>query len=525
MKTTLLTFSLALASFSLYSQANVIETKADLKAIMVYNSSAELSYSRQVSIPKGKSTIVFTDLTPFIVDNTINVSIAEDGVEIVNVSEKINHIRARKANNAKIAQLKDSVKRLQSEAGLLQCRVDALNKEKELLFKNEAIGGVSSGVQVDEIEKAANFFSERYYQLNKKLYFLSGDETSIAKRIERYSAQIRSLGTNTNEPGSEIEVTVSSASKKTIAVDFKFLTSKGGWAPMYDCKYQGPDKPIKFVFRANVFNASGTPWNNVKVQLSTASPMQGFSAPSIGDQGGRTVAATDGKVKFRTIQVANAIATYDIKHKQTVPSDSKPYLMDVSSFEMKASFNYLLIPKLDPFGFLMAKVPDWNKYNLIPGTTNVYNQGSYMGKTFLNTYADNDTLSIYLGKDSKIQAAKKEVTRNNKNHIIGNYYVEKSDVRIIIDNNSTVSLPVELLDQVPVFSVKGSTKFNLQGIADATYNQPDGLLTWRFTLEGNDHKEIAYHYEIKEPKDEWTAGGGAYKPRKRTFRTIMCPSF
>ena len=168
---------------------------------------------------------------------------------------------------------------------------------------------------------------------------------------------------------------------------------------MYDCKYQGPDKPIKFIFRANVFNASGTAWTNVDVKLSTASPMQGFSAPSINDRGGRKVASADGKVKFRTIQVSNAIATYDIKHKQSIPSDSKPYLMDVNSFEMKASFHYLVIPKLDPFGFLMAKIPDWNQYNLIPGTTNVYNKGSYMGKTFLNTYSDNDTLALYLGKE------------------------------------------------------------------------------------------------------------------------------
>ena len=352
---------------------------------------------------------------------------------------------------------------------------------------------------------------------------MEDDDVTIKNRIEKYTKQIQSLGINTNKPASEIELIVSSPNKKTISVSFRFLTSKGGWAPMYDCKYQGPDKPLKFVFRANVFNSSGTPWNNVALQLSTASPMQGFSAPSINDQGGRTVAATDGKVKFKTIQVTNAIAKYDIKHKQSIPSDSKPYLIDVDAYEMKASFHYLVIPKLDPFGYLMARVPDWNKYNLIPGTTNIYNEGSYMGKTFLNTYAVNDTLNIYLGKDGKIQASKKEIIKNNKHNIIGNYFVEKSDVNIIIDNNSKSNLAIEVLDQVPVFIAKGSTKFNIQNIADTVYVQHEGLLKWTFNLAPNENKEISYKFEIKESKDVFTSG--SYKPKRRAYRTISCPSF
>ncbi len=509
----------------LFAQPNLQELDAELHSIMVYNASAELNYTKELTVNKGKNTIVFTNLTPYIVENTVNVTMPDTDVELVNVSETINHIRALKANNKKITSLRDSVNRLQAESALLKCREDAYNKEKELLFKNEAIGGVSQGVAVAEIEKAADFFSERYYQLNKKLYYLELEQKSIRDRMTRYSRQIEMLGTNTNEPGSEIELTLISPSKKTIRIDFKFLTAKGGWAPMYDCKYQGPDKPIKFVFRANVFNSSGTAWNNVNVKLSTASPTRGFDAPSINNTAGRTVAANDGKVQFKTIQVSNAIATYNIKHKQTIPSDSKPYLMSVDEYEMEASFHYLLIPKLDPFGFLMAQVPDWNKYNLIPGATNVYNEGSYMGKTFLNTYAENDTLSLYLGKDGKVQTSKKEVTKTNKNKILGNYYVETSEILITIDNKSNANLPIKILDQVPVFSAKGNVKFNLQGISEAFYDEPEGLLAWEFNLPPNAHKEIAYSFEIKEPKEEWIRSGRKAYATMRRFRTISCPSF
>jgi uncharacterized protein (TIGR02231 family) len=189
--------------------------------------------------------------------------------------------------------------------------------------------------------------------------------------------------------------------------------------------------------------------------------------------------------------------------------------------DLKADFSYLLIPKLDPFGFMMAKIPDWNKYNLIPGVTNVYNKGSYMGKTFLNTYAENDTLNIYLGKDNSIQSTRREKNINHENKLIGNYYVDKSTSNITIKNSGNSAVPVTLLDQVPVYYDSDDEKFSIQGIEEALYDKSEGLLTWNFQLAAGETKNIEFKYEIKIPKNNI----GNYKPAMKKFRTISCPSF
>jgi uncharacterized protein (TIGR02231 family) len=188
---------------------------------------------------------------------------------------------------------------------------------------------------------------------------------------------------------------------------------------------------------------------------------------------------------------------------------------------MKANYHYLLIPKVDPFGFLMANISNWNKYDLIPGTTNVYNNGSYMGKTFLNTYTENDTLSLYLGKDKNIVAIRKELNTNKEKQLIGNYYLDKSEINIVIKNNASENLSVHVLDQVPVFEIGDKTKFNLNGVEQATYNNKEGSLLWKFSLSINESHTLNYKYDIKIPKNDI----GSYKPRKRRFRTISCPSF
>ncbi len=521
MKNLLLTVSAIVFSFVINAQNNDIEVAAKISHVTIYNSSAEINYKKEINLLRGKTTLIFTDLTPFIVDNTVNLKISNPDVDIMTVTEKINYTKERKNNDAIINSFQDSVSFLKNEIGLHNCKVEALKMEKSLLFKDESIGGVSKGISVAEIEKASIYFNKRYAELSTELYKLVEKVKLLQLKSEKFTSQINELAINTATSTSEIIVTVTSSTAQTVVFDFSFLTDKAGWAPIYDCRYQGANTPIKFIFRANVFNATGTTWDDVAIKLSTSNPMAGFNTPSLNNKNSTPKESVNG-IEFREIQVNNSIAEYDIQHKYSIPSDSKPYMIDVNTFEMIAEYNYLLIPKLDIYGFLMAKIPNWNKYNLIPGTTNIYNKGSYMGKTFLNTYTENDTLSVFLGKDNNIQAVRKEISTNNSRNIIGNYFNEKSEISIFIKNTSSESFKIEVLDQVPVYSDKDKEKLTVQNIEKAIYNNKDGLLTWNVKINSNEVSVIDFKYDVKIPKDEIYSG---YKMNPQKFKTISCPSF
>ncbi len=499
-----------------YGQNKDIETTANIKSVTVYNSSAEINYQKTVSLPQGKTTIIFTDLIPEIVPNTININTSNSEVEIIMVTEKINYIKERKENNQLILVYQDSINRIVNELGVLKCKLETLNKEKDMLFKDESIGGLAKGVSVAEIEKASLFFSKRYYELSTEIFNLSQKENSLQLSLNKFRNQIKELSTNIQKSTSEIMVTVLNSSPKNIDFNFKFLTIKAGWAPMYDCKYQGPSNPLKFIFRANVYNATGFAWENIDLKLSTASPSEGFNTPKLNANNPK-VTTRDG-VNFREIEVANTIAEYDIKHKYSIPSDSKPYLIDVNEYSINACYYYLLIPKIDPFGFLMAQIPDWNKYSLISGKTNIYNKGSFMGTTFLNTYAENDTLSVYLGKDNIIQGIRKEVYAENQSGIINNYNVEKAGINLTIKNNSEEAFMVKVIDQIPVYFNDDKVKYGLQNLEQAIFNREDGELIWNFKIDKKESKVLDYKYDIRIPKSM------SYS-KVRKSRAVSCPSF
>lgn len=495
-----------------------IEVNAFITHVTVYTSAAEINYEKELILQKGKSTIIFSDLSPFMISNSVNVMAEGAGVNIITVSERINYTKTKRSVSEQVASYRDSVKYLQKELKLTKCKSEALIKEKDLLFKGESIGGLTHGVSVAEIEKAANFFSKHYYGINAQLFELNEKEELLTAKINRFTQQIYQLETATLPNVSEIKVILNCKDERTVKFRFNYLTAKAGWAPLYDFKFNGASQPLHFVFRANVFNASGVPWNEISIKLSTANPIQGFAIPSLDDAPEKE--KPQGDVKFKQIEVVNAITEYKIKEQYSIPTDAKPYLLDVNAYDMPSNYNYLLIPKLDPFGFLIAKIPNWNKYNLIPGTSNIYNNGTFMGKTFLDTYANDDTLSLYLGKDKNIQSNRSEKSILHKRTLAGNYTLEETFIDISFKNTSAEALLIEVLDQVPVFEKDNDEKLNVFNIGKTDYDKQEGLLTWHYKLKPGENTSISFKYEVKSPRSFHKGAKRKYK-----YRSIACPSF
>ena len=226
-------------------QKKEIETTARITDVTVYTAAAEINYEKEIILPKGKCTVVFNELTPFIVENSVNVSVSNPAVSIVTVAERINYAREKKNINEQVSHLQDSLAKMTRELGLLKCKRDVTEAEKGLLFKGEAIGGLSThGVSVTEIEKASAFFNKRYLELSRELFFIAEREKELSDRTKRYNNQLKELETVSVQTTSEIRVTVNCPAEEKVNFKFRFLTAKAGWAPVYDFKYEGPGQPL-----------------------------------------------------------------------------------------------------------------------------------------------------------------------------------------------------------------------------------------------------------------------------------------
>lgn len=503
---------------------NTIETAASLKSLIVYTSSAEMHFEKKIKLKKGENKITLTELTPYIVQNSISLQVSNPEVKIITVSEHLSFLKT--IPNASKDYLQDSIIKIEDQLGIINTKIEVIETEKSILFKDESIGGLSRGVSVSEIEKASAFFSKRYGKLSSDLYSLNKQKSNLISLQEKLKNEYAQSKTGVTVTTSEVSVVLLSPQDMTININLNLMIEDAGWAPIYDVRYSGINNELDMVFRANIFNATGRSWENVGLKLSTANPMKGLQAPVLTrskDEERATLKYKKQNIEFETVEVSNIIENYNIEYNYSIPSNGKPYLVDVDRYSIPSNFYYIIIPKMDNHGFLMANIPNWGKYNLMSGSANIFSNGIYLGKTFLKTITNNDTLSMYLGKDNNIETYRTEISKENDNKVIGNYYVDKTNMEISIKNNFNQNVSVLLIDQVPYYSEREFVKFYMSEVDDAIYQSKDGSLKWTLNLNPGEMFIKTYSYTVKLPKTG--RHGKVVKPRRSCYRPIECPKF
>jgi len=192
---------------------------------------------------------------------------------------------------------------------------------------------------------------------------------------------------------------------------------------------------------------------------------------------------------------------FNIQNPWSIPSDGKQYLVEISQVDVKAGFQYYVAPKINTDVFLTAQMTDWNKYNFLSGEANLFFEGTFIGKSLINTNATTDTLNLSLGIDKNIVVTRTLQKDLSERQTFGSNKKETRNWLIEVKNRK--KQPVNLLveDRVPV-SQNSSISVEVQ---ETTGVKPDlltGKVLWNFLLNSQDDKKVQLKYLVKYPKDQ-----------------------
>ena len=90
---------------------------------------------------------------------------------------------------------------------------------------------------------------------------------------------------------------------------------------------------------------------------------------------------------------------FELQTPYSIPSDKKPFILEVKRHSLPATYEYVCVPKADPDAFLLAHIGGWEQYKLLSGEVNIFYENSFVGKTILDTRSLTDTLQVSLGRD------------------------------------------------------------------------------------------------------------------------------
>ncbi len=537
MKNSLNIVFLVCLSTSIVAQSFEKELSTEIEKVTIHLKGAEIIRTKEVRLNSGRQNFVFTGLSPKLNPKSVQVT-GTNEVQILSITSKINFLKEGEKSPI-IEELRDSMELIMEKYQSLEDEKNAFEQEKKLLMVNQQLRGNDSSISVDELTKAADFYRERFKEINTSLSSLKKEQKDLNKEKSRLQNQLNELNAG-KQPTSEIYVVVNALTSQNSNLKLRYIVDDAGWSPIYDLVAKDLTQDISLKYRALAFNNSGTDWENVKITLSTADPYQGAGKPKLNPWVLTTAQAnafnlqfnsknrleqdkafneysmsqnviipqeaTKGSggintnIRFETIEISELNMDFEITQPYDIPSDSKPYSIDISDYLLSATYKHFAVPKLDRDAFLVAQITGWEDLDLISGPMNVYQGEKYVGLANLDTKTISDTLELSLGRDQKVTLKREKRKEFSKNRLLGDKKISAFSYRISVKNNHTTDIHLELVDQVPISKNK-EISIDIKEISNAEHNAESGRLVWEFDLSSGGAQSFNFSYSVKHPKN------------------------
>ena len=514
-------------------QAQNLDVESEIKEVVVYLNGAQITRTAQINIPAGKSELLFKGLTSRLNTNSLQVASGKE-ITILSVNHSFDFM-AEATSDARIVRLTRQRDALKDSIDLMQNASNVFVKEREMLLSNQTIGGAETGVDVDQLIKAADFFRKRLTQIEESIFANNQTIKKMKERLEKLNRQLGELNATKDQPTSTVKVTVSAPRAVTTSMLLTYTVRDAYWQPFYDIRVEDTNEPITLVYKAKVFQNTQESWDNVMLTLSTGNPSISNYKPELQpwfldfqrpapmksiqvteddlelNEMAITADAKKGKpllirgttpLKRTNVTVARQQTTtaFQINIPYTIPSDNQGYDVAVSDHTIEAGYQYATAPKLSPHVYLVAHISQWSNLNLLPGEANIYLNQTYQGKTFLDPYTSEDTLKVSVGRDPAIVVKRELLKDYSSKSFLGNNHKETKAWKITVKNSKDSRAKIMVEDQYPVSS-NSEIKIDLEESSGARVNSVTGKIVWELNLSPGETKELRLIYSVRYPKE------------------------
>lgn len=268
MKTLLFLVALVVPVTLQATQKEIIKETIEIQYVTVYLKGAQIGGGKEIKIPAGQSTLLFTGLPSDIDSKSIRVS-AEGNLSIFSVNLSKDYL-AEKDNIEK--EFTDRKKMIENQIRKGETDLQILDKRLEFLSKNQNVSGNQTGIQLDKLKAADDYFNSEISKIYFERQHIELSNDSLRNQLNQIENQIHESRSAVKQTPGIIEVVVDVPAAGQFRFEVEFFTKNAGWFPVYDIKVNSVEKPMNLNYRANIYQSTGVDWKNVNLKLSSANP-------------------------------------------------------------------------------------------------------------------------------------------------------------------------------------------------------------------------------------------------------------
>ena len=517
----------SIASVTIYPDRATIVREADIKPVL------------------GPQSVVFAGLPTTLIPNSLRASgRGTAGVKILGLEV---------ANEFLETALLPEIKRLEAEIDTLDYEITKTKNAMEVTASQEkflnSIQATTSAKASEQVaqgrpdilswEKVFDFLGTKL--LAVKQAQLGQQKILDDQQVKRdaLKKKLDSMRPQRSQEARRVTVLIEASQAGDFKMSLAYTVRNARWAPVYTLRALPDTNEVELAVTGLIQQRSGENWENVRAQLSTASPSvesqpgdlspwtldlyvprpvpravakskeEGVVGGVVGGVLGGAVGEMALAAPAREAELATAAIlesgihlNFEIKRSVDIPSDGAPHKVPIDAQKLKVKFDYVAVPKLKEAVFMRGSLKNTLAYPFLPGSADLFIVQDFVGTAHIPYVAAHEEARMSFGEDGQIKVKYEQVKKEKINPgFLGKTEKLRLINKITIQNYRQNAADIELVDQLPI-SQNDKIEIKDVNIQPAQAKKDEkGILTWKLTLAAQEKKEITIDFTIEYPKD------------------------
>lgn len=523
--------------------AGDVSVESRITAVTVHPQSAAIQREAGFSVPAGVSVLVVDDLPADMAPDSLRVEgLAAGGVTIRSIETRPRDADpdgdpVRNGIEAEIDGLNDRMRGLDDRLAALDLRVRFVDGLAESLPQGLAKGFADGKPVGDWIGTAEGLGLEREKIAGLRAAVMV-EKRALEKTIAGRQRALDMLPPPLPKRVARVEITADRPAEGRLTLGYR--TQAAGWTPAYDLSLAlGEERAapkLELVRRAELHQETGEDWSHVALVLSTARPAEGTQAPELFESIVRFVPRLEAKEReslalarpapaaappvaeargggYDAIGLAEAVADfgdfraeYRIKDPVSVVSGEGLRSIRIGAESLEPLLEVRAVPAINESAYLTARFKNVSGAPYLGGEAVLYRDGAFAGTVPLPFTAPDDEVTLGFGVDDKVSVTRATVQRQTgERGLISSKKTDERRYRIKVENRHRRSMPIVVLDQLPVAEADAIAIEPLSAATPPTETAVDGrrgVVAWRYDYAPGETKEIHNAFSITWPADQ-----------------------
>ncbi len=545
---------LLLAACSGTANAADISVTSKVDTVTVFLSGAQVMRLAKVKLDKGDHTITIVDIPASAIAGSIRVEGNATGkLDIASVDTRRTYLTRQdaQASGQERKLLEDQIEALRDQKAAADAQISAAETQRTLIANLAQLptrpAPATSGGLGEDWQRILSLIAQGSSEASRALIEAQGKVRALERQIEDLEKKLSLLAPAKTEQ-TEVKVHVEAASPLEADLIVRYQIENASWTPLYDARLNTGSKTapatLELVRRASISQRSGEDWPEVQIELSTARPSGGASAPQLQTQTvdfepepapvpvakakramARDRSEADGMAmdmpaeivaaapapasqtepideQHAEITVAPFEATFGVSGRVTIAGTGEAKRVVLTTETVEPQLFARTVPKADPKAYVYARLSFAKGTPLLPGQVYLFRDGTFVGTGSIPLLSPGESHDLGFGIDDQIKVRHAVVEeRRGETGLITSSRTDVRNYRVTVKNMHERPIQLEMIDQVPV-ALNQDIKVDYTGKSQPTKTNLDdkrGLMSFEAKFEPDEEKVFEYGYRIAWP--------------------------